>query len=531
MFFKKKILNQTIIFILTFFVGYFFTQIHTFEQRAVDAGLVLSNLVSYPDQISPMKEYFFKSWTSLHQISKLLLTINLSFLSISKIIIFLTATLYFAGIVLTINSATKSIFLSILIALAILIFQKNLGDVDYPTLFFSEHTYGMVSLAMVTCIFGLLLSGSLFLAGLFSSLMICIHPIVGLWISTIIIFSLIINKYYFKIILNHKRLVKGFLIGMIFTSISFVSYYFLITDFNSRFDLESYNNYMTYWEGHRNEDGFHIEYFIKTLIVFVFGLLSLILFSNKFTKDFKFGMICILISIIVSSIFYFLYKFFYPYIPDLFVRLMPARFTILHSIVGWPIILGTLFVMIKNFEGKFYIPNNFGYIFIIFIILYYSASHYKVFIKMQTSFINNASKQIMITKEKNFWDAVKKTEFNGYIVTSFSSSTISMRRTLKPIILDVSSLDFVPYFPNTAKSMSDIIEQIYGIPFDNPPSNIMNKPFLSDEIIKNNFQNYSEKKWKRLSEEFNFQGIIIPVNWNINLKATEKGEFFAFYLI
>ena len=134
-------------------------------------------------------------------------------------------------------------------------------------------------------------------------------------------------------------------------------------------------------------------------------------------------------------------------------------------------------------------------------------------------------------RQKNFWDAVKKTEFNGYIVTSFSSSTISMRKTLKPIILDVSSLDFVPYFPNTAKSMSDIIEQIYGIQFNNPPSNIRNKPFLSDEIIKNKFRNYSEKKWKKLSEDFNFQGIIIPINWNINLKPTEKGKNFAFYLI
>ena len=59
MFFKKNSFNPTIIFILTLFVGYFFAQIHTFEQRAVDAALVLSNLVNYPDQISPMKEYFF----------------------------------------------------------------------------------------------------------------------------------------------------------------------------------------------------------------------------------------------------------------------------------------------------------------------------------------------------------------------------------------------------------------------------------------------------------------------------------------
>ena len=285
MVFKKKKFNLTIIFILTFFVGYFFSQVHIFEQRAIDAGLVLANLVNYPDQTSPMKEYFLKSWTLLHQISEFFLSVNFSFLSISKLIIFTAAILYFSGIALAINSATKSIFLSILIALIILVFQKNLGDTDYPSLFFSEHTYGMISLAMVTCIFGLLLSGNLFLSGLFSSLMISIHPIVGIWISAIIIISLIINEYYLKIKLDKKKFIKGFAFGFIFTSISLIYYLVVTSNFNSYFDLESYNNYMKYWEGHRNETGLHTEYFLKTLIVFIFAFLSLTIFNNNFTMN------------------------------------------------------------------------------------------------------------------------------------------------------------------------------------------------------------------------------------------------------
>ena len=38
-------------------------QVYPFGQRAVDAALVLAKLVDYPDQISPMSEYFLKSWT------------------------------------------------------------------------------------------------------------------------------------------------------------------------------------------------------------------------------------------------------------------------------------------------------------------------------------------------------------------------------------------------------------------------------------------------------------------------------------
>ena len=97
-----------------------------------------------------------------------------------------------------------------------LVFQKNFGDIDYPSLVFSEHTYGMISLAMITCIFGLLFSGNLFFVGFFSSLLISIHPLIGIWISGIIIVSLIVNKYYLKIIIDKKKLITGYVVGIFF---------------------------------------------------------------------------------------------------------------------------------------------------------------------------------------------------------------------------------------------------------------------------------------------------------------------------
>ena len=73
----NNLTNFLIIFLLTLFVGYFFMQTYPFGQRAVDAALVLAKLVDYPDQISPMSEYFLKSWTSIHQITKFFLNLNI----------------------------------------------------------------------------------------------------------------------------------------------------------------------------------------------------------------------------------------------------------------------------------------------------------------------------------------------------------------------------------------------------------------------------------------------------------------------
>ena len=525
----NNLTNFLIIFVLTLFVGYFFMQVYPFGQRAVDAALVLAKLVDYPDQISPMSEYFLKSWTSTHQFSKLLLNLNWSFSGVSKLIIFLTAVIYFLGIVLTIKSASRSTAVAILVALMTLIFQKNFGDTDYPSMIFSEHTYGMLSLAIVTFAFGLLFAGSLFFVGFFLAILISIHILVGIWINGIIITSLVLNKYFFKYPINYSMLIKGFAIGIILTIISFVYHQILTTDFVSYFSLEAYDNYMKYWEGHRNETEYHIEYFLKTLVLFGFGTFCLIALKNNLTENFKFGLICVLTSIFLSTVFYFSYKIFYPYMPDLIVRTMPARYTIMHSIIGWPLILGMLFVFIQKFEKKNKIFNNSALFLIILIILFYSVSHYKVFIKLQNLFIN---KTIEITSvgDKNFWNLVKNYDFNGYILTSFSSSTISMRKTLKPIILDVSSFDFVPYHPNTAKNMSIIIEKIYGISFADPPMEVRNRPYLSDEIVKLSFEKYSREKWQQLSKDFNIGAIIVPVKWKINLIPNAEGERFAFYV-
>ena len=522
---NSSLKNFLIIFILSIILGYFFSTIYDFEQRAVDAALVYSKIVTYPDEISPMKEYFLKSWTLLHQISNFFLFFNWSFASVSKLLIFIIAVIYFIGITLAVNSATKSIYISVFLSLMILIFQKNFGDTDYPALFFSEHSYGMFGLAIVTCVFGCLLSGNLFFAGLLTSILISVHPIIGIWMLGIILISLFINSFFSKFVLNKKKILIGLLFGAVITTISFIYHFSTMQEFSSSFDPSSYNNYMQYWEGHRNESGYHFEYFIKTFILFIFGILCLKIFDNKFDKNFKFGIICVLCSIIFSTFFYFLFKLFHPYMPDLVLRTMPARFTTLHSVIGWPLLLGMLFVLAKEFSKKT------AHIFIVFIIVAYSISHHKIFFKLHNLFIENTSNQIVSVEEKNFWNNIKETKSNGYILTTYSTSVISMRKSFKPILLDVTSFDFVPYYPNTAKNLSKIIENVYGIPFDNPPSNIANQPFLLDENLKSNFENYSEEKWKELSKDYNFFGIIVPVNWNINLSPAAKNNEFAFYII
>ena len=78
--------------------------------------------------------------------------------------------------------------------------------------------------------------------------------------------------------------------------------------------------------------------------------------------------------------------------------------------------------------------------------------------------------------------------------------------------------------------MSIIIEKIYGISFADPPTEVRNRSYLSDEIVKLSFEKYSREKWQQLSKDFNIGAIIVPVKWKINLIPNAEGERFTFYV-
>ena len=94
-------------------------------------------------------------WTFLFQFTSTLLKLDFSIMSISRLILFLSTFFYSMGVYLTTKSITSSSILSLLICFVVITFQKSFGSINYPTMIFSEHTNGMMSLAIVTFIFGL----------------------------------------------------------------------------------------------------------------------------------------------------------------------------------------------------------------------------------------------------------------------------------------------------------------------------------------------------------------------------------------
>ena len=114
---KKDIINfkddYFQILILAFFsclIGFSYPYL----QYGVDGGLVLSGLIKYPDLNSPMGYYYLNSWTSIHQISSLLLKIGLSTETLSKLfMIFVTVFFSFGVFLFTFSLIQKKKFIVI----------------------------------------------------------------------------------------------------------------------------------------------------------------------------------------------------------------------------------------------------------------------------------------------------------------------------------------------------------------------------------------------------------------------------------
>ena len=66
---------------------------------------------------------------------------------------------------------------------------------------------------------------------------------------------------------------------------------------------------------------------------------------------------------------------------------MPSRFLILHSFVGWPLIISMIYQIFSGFNAT----KKFISVFIFGILIIYSVQHYKNFIKIKNEFVSNFS--------------------------------------------------------------------------------------------------------------------------------------------
>lgn len=534
---KNKNVHTLLYLLPLLLVSIFYSIDKSIIQTAINGGLILSGIVVFPSEYTNVTNIYFNGWTILHQITGFFLKLNINAELISIIIIFFSNTFHTFGIFLLSKGVTKSSLFAVTLALWSIILRHNFGHTDYPVLIFSEHSYGMLSLSLFTLIVGLMANNNFRLFGFFSIILIGIHLVVGLWVLSIIIFIYFLQKKFIKKkLIYFKEISIGITVGLIPILISLYVFSTATVD-KILLDVDSFQIYMSAWDHHRNNFSINYSYLFKTILLVILSF-SLLVFldKNDLKKNLNFMLLFIIITCLGSSLIYLAYKIFPNFFPSLILRGMPTRLSLLHTLVGYPLLLSIIFFFIKHFiKIPSFISGNKKIKILALLVLPISILFLvnankigKNIIKRVDVFNENFSKHKNI-EEKKFWASVRNLKTEGYFVTTINSITPTIVYGNKPYILNVRDLDHIPYHPETAKEVKNIIENIYGLDFNNPPKKYVGG--LKDEWYKEIFEERSQKIWSNLSEEFNLSGIIIPNNWHLKINKNFSYDKFAIYLI
>ena len=531
----KKFNIEIFSFILIFSLSFFLAISYSFHQVAIDSGLSLSDKIFFPPENNIFFYYANNSWSLVIQFIQFLISLEFDISLISKIILFLSTFFYSLGIYLTSKNISSSSYLALLIVFFVMVFRKNFGDIDYPTLMFSEHTNGMISLSLITLVFGLSCNRNFFSASFLIGLLISIHLTLGLWIFFIFFLTTIffLKKKDFSV--SSKRIAFGLISGIFVTIISFIFYKINLEPIPYNFNISSYTNYMNNWDAHRNFYGnlsvLNYEYIFKSTLLFFALILYLNLFSHKKGSDNKFFSYLLILNILISFILYLAYKKIPSIFPDLATRTIPSRYFLLQSVIGYPILISLTYLFLNKILKKFSLRNERVLGFFIFLVIFYFLSHYKNVNSLIVGFSNNFFSDTKV-EDETFWQKVKNNDTSGYIITSELTCSPTIAKANKPVILCPHPIDYIPYLPKLAGRIEYVMKEIYEITFENPPKEFNGiVDGLRDVQIKEVFENREKKNWLNIAKTFNAYGVIVPANWSIDLDPHFTNEKYTFYKI
>lgn len=523
-----------IFFLLLIIISSFlFAFSYNIDARILAEGTIQSGTINYPDGFNLHRAISLNSWSLPIQLVAILTKLNFSTFFISKIVNFFSTTMYLLGIYLICKSITNSRVLSFLISFLIILLKKNFGgDLDYPTLIFSEHSNGLIAQAMFTMIFGFFINNNYKLGIFFSIISISIHFTVGLWIFSIVFLCFFINNKYYKDFIFKKKNLYIFLLSFLTLFLSFFIHYLQKVPFEIIKNLDDYKTYMEVWDSHRTGYGayqrfFSISYIIKTLILIISMFLFFLLKLNN--HKIRFGITALLMHCLLSLTIYILYKYFYVLFPEIIIRTIPTRFFTLHSVIGWPIIFSFLYIFCKKIS-KSYINSKYIFNFFLLIVIFHGIQHYSNFIERYKGVNLNISLYNSQIKLNEFWLKIKNNKIKGYVLGSGGEPCVkTLAIAKKPLFFCAEGFDLLPYFPEASGYVKEISENVYGVSFHNPEIKYLGG--IMDIELKKAFEKKSSEDWQNLKKNYFITQLVVPKDWKINLNVITTNKKYSYYVI
>jgi hypothetical protein len=554
---KKK--DPLSIVLISFLIGGLLGCLAPIEQDATVPALVLAGkILVKPDTV--LGQYFFGSWTLVNQIGAEFLRLGFSQKGLDYFYCFTLVGLRISGCAMLIYGLSRWALFSTLSAVMIFltgIFGQDFIPPDYSggwldiTLPHSG-TYGGYAYALSAFVIGALAVQRNVLAGMTSAILIAVHPVVGAYVSFLLIAIIIISK---KINLNNlnidtKGILRGFSIGALITLTSLGT--FLATSPHIQkqpLNKELYEAYLKYWDYHRSFP-LHTKTVLLTLLAgTVFWIFLKI--SKKEDSGAQCATAVMLLSVPISLFFYLLIDSFpiawrYRFIPQLVLQTMPNRLLAIHGILVGPFLFGFtayLYTTIQNSAGTIK-SNLFQAIERIPKILAPWVIVFAFLILEPLSNLRHAEVVFAILKQRmegisglttygSFWTKIREAKINFSVLAPPKLTQAAERGGHLPLLIEPDNIDFIPYKPETVETIAHIFEMAYGVSFSNPPYTMRHWGGLSGHGETGHlfWEKMSGAQWVHLSRTLGVGGVITPSDWKLHLPILLSGKEFIFYRI
>lgn len=542
---KKINFRSLIIFISIAFICFVLTLANSIFSNNIDEALVISGKINIPDFKSPTLEFSKNMLSLISYLQAFLLKLNFSNYTVNNLTLYFSTLFFYFGIFLVLKNLIPLILkknvliISFFSTFLFILSNTHLPGTDYPNTYFGYFSAGIYSISISTLIFGLVLEGKNKLAVFFLTILFLSHPVQGLWMISMYIILELINN----ILIKKKYEIKK--IRFIFLSVIILIFFclgilFLYSEINNPIINDSLIKvWLDNWEYHRNNITFNYKYLIITGVLFLISVICFVFFlKNKNEKVYKFFLL-ISLTTFFSTLVYILYKLTFNYLPLFLIVPMPTRVINTHAMIAYPVIIVSSIFLISFISNYLKVNKKLAIIgFSFAMLLFYTFNHqynslndrvkniYKNrFEKTYLRFIRNLN-----TRDKNLYDnsfinEIRKLDNNSYTIITHSTENISYRYGYKPYLIKISSFDYVLYRPTLLKQTIKILKEIYEVDF------YKDKKFLSEKFIKIQFEKRSKNEWEKIKDSFNARYVIVPKNWDLNLKEILFNNKYSVYEI
>tara|TARA_B110000008_G_scaffold74591_2_gene75704 strand:- start:588 stop:2177 length:1590 start_codon:yes stop_codon:yes gene_type:complete len=522
---NKFIFNEKIYYFLLICFGllvsfYYFS---VYDQTTINQALIRSDEIYYKDKFNFQYLDAKNSWSLIFNLIIFLRKLNISLDFISFFILLLPLYMSLFGLFLISKILSDNVIFSFFVSCIIVIGNIHFGNLDYPVNIISRDSGSMIGTACALLVFGLIADKKLSLAILFSILLFGIHLVIGAWVLSVLVLSIYLfgKKKLFINFLTKKNIILIILTSSIIV-LSFLESYLNKVNVPWSNNEYLYQVYLDEWDHHRSKI-FGINY-IYILLSFTMLVVLFFFFKKEDKKKEHFFFFNTLaLHVLFSFIIYITYKIFPSFYQGIFLKVIPSRFFLIHSVFGVAIISSIIFFYLKPFLKNTKIQIA------IFLILFL---HPLFYLDRYTNKFERIYKNLASVKreyDQKFWNEIKDLDIsNGLILSSVHSCSKTLRIAKKPILICMESIDGIPYMNGLIKPVKDIIENIYEVDYFNPP--IKNYGgFNSDNIYKKTFENRSAEDWSIIFKDFNLKGLILPNDWNLQLNKFLIGKKYAYY--